>query len=98
MTRAPEKTRVQQRVDRHGGPTKSERDADLHLLPGKDRPEQHKEPRFSKPVAWTNDQPPSPPRADRAGCHLLQSAARHAFRLLRVRCMPPGVLAHRFLS
>src|SRR5215470_16752513 len=98
MTRLSEKTKVQQTVDKYGGPTKSERDADLHSLPVKDRPEQHKEPQFSKPVAWTNDQPPSPPRADRAGCHLLQSVARHACRLLRVRCIPLRVLAHRFLS
>src|SRR5215475_13544981 len=98
MTRAPEKTKVQQRAAEYGGRTKSERDANLHSFPRKGRPEKHKERQFSEPVAWTSDQPPSPPRADRAGCHLLQSAARHAFRLLRVRCMPPGVLAHRFLS
>src|SRR5215510_7077754 len=98
MTRALEKTRVQQRADKSGGRTKSERDANPHSFPGKDRLEEHKERQFSEPVASLSYQPPTPPRADRAGCHLPQSAARHAFRLLRVRYIPLRVLAHRFLS
>src|SRR5262244_4342264 len=96
MTRAPEKTRVQQRVDKYGGRTKSERDATLHSFPGKDRPQKHKERQFFEPVGWTSDQPPSPLRADRAGCHLLESVARRACRLLKVRCIPLRALAHRF--
>src|SRR5262245_26332676 len=97
MTRAPEKTRVQQTVDKYGARTKSEQAANLHSFPGKDRSEKHKERQFSEPVAGTNDQPPCRPCADRAGC-LPQSAAKHAFRLLTARYIHLRVLVHRLLS
>src|SRR5262245_8433457 len=97
MTRAPEKTRVQQRAAEYGERTKSERDANLHSFPRKGRPEKHKERQLSEPVVWTSDQPPSPPRADRAGCPL-QSVVEDEFRLLRARCIPLRVLAHSLLS
>src|SRR5215475_9725393 len=97
MTRAPEKTRVQQRAAEYAGPTKSERGANLHSFPRKGRPEKHKERQLSESVAWTSDQPASPPRADRAGC-LLQSVVEHEFRWLRARGIPLRVLAHWFLS
>src|SRR5215510_3690468 len=97
MTRAQEKTRVRQRVDKYGGRTKSEQDANLHSFPRQDRPEKHKERQFSERVVWTSDQPPSPPDADRDGYRILQSAAGHVFRLLIVPFMPLRVLAYRFL-
>src|SRR5262245_48000962 len=97
MTRAPEKTRAQQRAAEYGGRTKSERAANLRSFPRKDPPEKHQGRQLSEPVAWTSDQPPSPTRADRAGC-LLQSVVEHEFRLLRARYIPLRVLAYWFLS
>src|SRR5215475_14555972 len=81
MTRAPEKTRVQQRAAEYAGPTKSERGANLHSFPRKGRPEKHKERQLSESVAWTSDQPASPPRADRAGCLLQSRSEEHTSEL-----------------